>query len=70
MFYNHIYVFPILNNELIILFLLGCVVNGVAGDGTTKGSCTNPTDLCTVTGQCLGNINIITHTEILQNIFK
>ena len=43
-----------------------CAVNGVAGDGTTQGTCASSTDVCTSTGECLGNLIIITNTIILQ----
>ena len=38
----------------IFSFLQGCVVGGVAGDGTAQGTCDAPTELCTAAGECLG----------------
>ena len=42
---------------IIFSFLQGCVVGGVAGDGTAQGSCATATDVCTAAGECLGTYN-------------
>ena len=39
--------------NILISFREGCVVNGVAGDGTVQGTCPSNTDVCTATGTCI-----------------
>ena len=56
--------FPIYNHYF-VSFLQGCVVEGVAGDGTAQGTCATATDVCTAAGECLGTYN---HDIIITNI--
>ncbi len=57
-------------NQYFVSFLQGCVVGGVAGDGTAQGTCATATDVCTAAGECLGTyshdiiISIITIISI------
>ena len=50
----------------IFSFLQGCVVGGVAGDGTAQGTCATATDLCTAAGECLGTYNHDTIINIIN----
>ena len=59
-------IFPVFIIDVASLFLLGCVINGVAGDGTTQGTCASSTEVCTAAGQCLGNIITLTNPKLLK----
>ena len=62
------YIFPGFICYLCYLHVLGCVVNGVVGDGTKQGTCESDTDVCTASGECLGTYEYHTQSIITVTI--